>query len=79
MQPLSIGEPVWFISKFGDCVTGTFEGHDTIPSLRGGELVDVEICRVKSFDAFGKREASPTMCVVPEVSLRRGAPPASVA
>lgn len=43
------GDRVWFISKYGDRVTGTYDRADTIPGLNGpinGHLIN-------STNAFG--------------------------
>ena len=67
MAEFIIGDRVWFKSKFGDRVTGTYEGDDEMPTLKGPRKVH----RVSSFNAFGKVEQTPTMCIVPIGSLQR--------
>lgn len=65
----SPGDRVWFTSKFGDRVTGTFERDDTVPGVHG----EVRGHIVLSHNAFGKPSREPTSCFVREGKLNREA------
>ncbi len=61
------GDRVWFISKFGDRVTGTYVKPDTIPGAKG----EVRVHIVRSHDAFGRPSREATSCFVIDGRLNR--------
>lgn len=65
MAEFQKGDRVWFISKFGDRVTGTYEGDDMRPGING----DVSVHIVSSHDAFGKPSREATRCMVTKGKL----------
>ena len=68
MTTFEIGAKVWFISKYGDRVTGTYKGQREIPAGPSG-VATGHI--VESFDAFGVRSDTPTTCIVLSDKLYR--------
>lgn len=69
---VQIGDQVWFTSKFGDRVTGIYECNTTMPVLKDGKMVDVEVCRVLSENAFGDLpNQGVTSCLVPINKLNK--------
>jgi hypothetical protein len=54
------GDRVWFISKFGDRVTGTYQRDEDVPGIHG----DVRVHIVSSHNAFGRPSREPTSCIV---------------
>ncbi len=66
------GDQVWFISKFGDCVTGVYQRDEMVPGFKGDVLVHI----VASHNAFGHPSREPVVCMVTQGKLNRviGAP-----
>lgn len=60
MPTFKIGDPVWFISKYNDVVTGTYKGSEMKPYGTGQKLGHL----VESYDTFGTPSKEPTMCLV---------------
>lgn len=63
MDKFSPGEGVWFTSKFGYTVTGTYVGisDEEVPWGNGLRIVHL----IDSYDAFGVMSSKPTRCIVP--------------
>lgn len=61
------GDKVWFTSKYGDRVTGTYVRDDMRPGIDG----DVAVHIVSSYDAFGRPSREPTLCMVTRGKLHR--------
>lgn len=59
---IRIGDQVQFISKYGDLVTGTYQGDEEVPGINGPVREHV----VSSFNAFGD-DSGPdaVLCLVP--------------
>jgi hypothetical protein len=56
---------VWFKSKWGDRVTGTFDGMTTMPVIEGDAMVEKPVARILSYNTHGTPTARPTPCLVP--------------
>lgn len=61
------GDRVWFISKYGDRVTGTYVKAESMPGPDG----PVEGETICSFDSFGHVSKESTLCWVPKRKLKR--------
>ncbi len=70
MTTFKKGDPVWFVSKFNDVVTGTYEGDTEVPAING----TAKMHRVISYNAFGKPSKEPTNCLVLFGALNPGSP-----
>lgn len=60
MTEFKKGDRVWFISKFGNKVTGVYEGMEDMSWGTGMKSVHI----VVSYDAFGDKSDEPTSCIV---------------